>query len=187
MIPLFFFLRYTSFNPSCIVSKEELLTSDVPVAYGDQPALISELVDWARMTGFKVVCAGKGNKFLPEYNYSTPDTIWDHWGFTEEQRSHGDLNPQMYNSFLDGTKSALEMAAVANGCGLQCPENGLTFSPCGYHDLPKLLKPVSEGGQSEKYGTVEVVSSLEKDGRDVYNHARHGVFVVIEGELMLKC
>lgn len=48
-------------------------------AYGDQPALIAELVDWARTSGFNVVCAGKGNKFLPEYNYSTPDTVWDHW------------------------------------------------------------------------------------------------------------
>lgn len=152
------------------------------MAYGDQPALIAELVDWARTTGFKVVCAGKGNKFLPQYNYSTPETVWDHFGFTKEQLTHGDFNSQMFNSFLDGTKSALEMAAVANGCGLKCPANGLRFPPCGYHDLPKLLKPVSEGGYIEEYGTVEVVSSLETDGRDVYNHARFGVFVVIEGE-----
>lgn len=150
-------------------------------AYGDQPALIAELVDWARTSGFKVVCAGKGNKFLPEYNYSTPDTVWDHWGLSEDQLKEDNLNAKLYNSFLDGTKSALEMAAVANGCNLSCPPNGLRFPPCGYHDMAEMLKPVSQGGQSEIYGTVEVTSSLERDGRNVHNHARMGVFVVIEG------
>ena len=155
------------------------------MAYGDQPALISELVDWARTCGFKVVCAGKGNKFLPQYNYSTPDNVWDHWGFTQEQLAQDNLNSQIYNSFLDGTKSALEMAAVANGCDLECPKKGLSFTPCGFHDLAKVLKPVSEGGYSEKSGIVDVVSSLETDGRDVFNHARHGVFVVIEGQFKI--
>lgn len=118
---------------------------------------------------------------MPEYHYSTPDTIWSHYGFTEEQLASGDFNPQMFNSFLDGTKSALEMAAVANGCGLSPPTNGLAFPPCGTHDLPAVLKPISEGGQLEKYGTVEVVSCLEKDGRAVFNDLRWGVYVVIEG------
>ena len=149
-------------------------------AYGDQPALIAELVDWARTSGFQVVCAGKGNKFLPEYNYSTPDTVWDHWGLSEDQLKEDSLNAKLYNSFLDGTKSALEMAAVANGCGLSCPPSGLRFPPCGYHDMAEMLKPKSHGGQSEVYGTVEVTSSLERDGRAVHNHARMGVFVVIE-------
>ena len=125
--------------------------------------------------------AGKGNKFLPEYNYSTPDTVWDHWGFTKEQLAADNLNSQIYNSFLDGTKSALEMAAVVNGCrGLSCPKT-LNFPPAGYHDLARLLRPTAQGGQTEVYGTVEVTSSMERDGRNVHNHARHGVFVVIEG------
>ncbi len=84
------------------------------MAYGDQPALICELVDWCRTVGFDVVAAGKGTKYLPEYNASTPDTVWDHYGFTAEQVASGDFNPKMFNSFLDGTKSAIEMAAVAN-------------------------------------------------------------------------
>lgn len=88
----------------------------------------------------------------------------------------------MFNSFLDGTKSALEMSAVANGCDLKPPTHGLQFPPCGVHDLPQILKPQSEGGQLEKYGTVEVVSCLEKDGRDVFNHLRWGVYVIIEGK-----
>ncbi|KIV86037.1 hypothetical protein PV11_01678 [Exophiala sideris] len=150
------------------------------MAYGDQPALIAELVDWARTAGFDVVCAGKGTKHLPEYHYSTPDTVWDYYGFTKEQLATGDFNPQMFNSFLDGTKSALEMAAVANGCELKPPTHGLRFPPCGAHHLPEVLKPRSDGGQLESKGTVEVVSCLELDGRPVFNDLRWGVYVVIE-------
>ncbi|OQU96406.1 SAF domain-containing protein [Cladophialophora immunda] len=150
------------------------------MAYGDQPALISELVDWARTCGFDVVCAGKGTKYLPQYKYSTPDTVWDLYGFTPEQVARDSLNPQIFNSFLDGTKSSLEMAAVANGTGLACPTNGLSFTPCGYHDMAKVLKPVSDGGFSEKSGMVDVVSSLEPDGRQVFKDARFGVYVVLK-------
>ena len=88
------------------------------MAYGDQPALICELVDWARTAGFGVVAAGKGTKYLPAYHESTPDTVWDHYGLTAQQLARGDFNPRMFNSFLDGTKSAIEMAAVANATGL---------------------------------------------------------------------
>ncbi|KAH8888523.1 SAF domain-containing protein [Thozetella sp. PMI_491] len=159
------------------------------MAYGDQPALIAEMVDWARTAGFDVVCAGKGTKHLPEYHYSTPDTVWNYYGFTAEQLATGDFNPQMFNSFLDGTKSALEMAAVANGCNLSPPSNGLRFPPCGVWDLPTVLKPESEGGQCEKKGTVEVVSCMEKDGRWVFNDLRWGVYVVIEapGDYQKEC
>jgi predicted homoserine dehydrogenase-like protein len=150
------------------------------MAYGDQPALIAEMVDWARTAGFDVVCAGKGTKHLPQYHGSTPDTVWNYYGFTKEQLASGDFNPQMFNSFLDGTKSALEMAAVANGCDLSPPSDGLMFPPCGTHDLPEVLKPESEGGQLQKKGTVEVVSCVEKDGRWVHNDLRWGVYVVIE-------
>lgn len=152
------------------------------MAYGDQPALICELVDWARTAGFGVVCAGKGTKHLPEYHASTPDTVWDHYGFTKEQLATGDFNPQMFNSFLDGTKSALEMAAVANGCDLTPPSDGLLFPPCGRQDLPHTLRPKADGGLLEKKGTVEVVSCVELDGRQTLNDLRWGVYVVIEGE-----
>ncbi|KAI0015299.1 SAF domain-containing protein [Xylariomycetidae sp. FL0641] len=151
------------------------------MAYGDQPALIAEMVDWARTAGFDVVCAGKGTKHLPQYHYSNPDTVWDYYGFTKEQLASGDFNPQMFNSFLDGTKSALEMAAVANGCDLQPPSDGLKFPPCGVWDLPQVLRPAADGGQLERKGTVEVVSCMEADGqRWVFNDLRWGVYVVIE-------
>jgi predicted homoserine dehydrogenase-like protein len=158
-------------------------------AYGDQPALIAELVDWARTAGFEVICAGKGTKYLPIYHQSTPATVWDHYGFTEEQVAAGDFNAQMFNSFLDGTKSALEMAAVANAAGLEPDADGLSFPPCGADDLPNVLRPRQHGGALARRGTVEVVSSLERDGRPVVRDLRWGVYVTFEApsDYVCKC
>ncbi len=150
------------------------------MAYGDQPALTCELVEWARATGFNVVAAGKGTKYLPSYHRSTPDTVWDHYGLTAEQASAAGMNCQMFNSFLDGTKSALEMAAIANATGLSAPDNGLKFPAAGMDDLAHVLRPIDKGGQLDNAGQVEVVSSLERDGRPVFKDLRWGVYVVIE-------
>ena len=150
------------------------------LAYGDQPALIVELVDWARTAGFEVVCAGKGTKYLPEYHASTPDTVWQYYGLTPEQAESGAMNPKMFNSFLDGTKSAIEMAAVANATGLTPGSAGLGFPPCGADTLPEVLKPRSSGGALEHAGTVEVVSSLERNGAEVRRDLRWGVYVTFE-------
>jgi predicted homoserine dehydrogenase-like protein len=150
------------------------------MASGDQPALIAELVDWTRTIGMEVICAGKGTKYLPIYHRSTPDTVWGHYGFSEEQVAGGDFNAQMFNSFLDGTKSALEMAAVSNACDLTPPSDGLKFPPCGVDDLPHIFRPVSEGGILTQKGTVEVTSSIERDGRPVFRDLRWGVYVVFE-------
>ncbi|MFO1415147.1 MAG: SAF domain-containing protein [Burkholderiales bacterium] len=147
------------------------------LAYGDQPALICEMVDWCRAAGFEVVAAGKGTKYLPEYHASTPATVWPFYGFTPEMVAAGDFNAQMFNSFLDGTKSAIEMAAVANATGLRPATGGLEFPPCGVDDLPRALKPRDEGGHLEHVGQVEVVSSLERDGRPVFRDLRWGVYV----------
>jgi len=147
------------------------------LAYGDQPALICEMVDWCRASGFEVVAAGKGTKYLPEYHASTPATVWPHYGFTPEMVAAGDFNAQMFNSFLDGTKSAIEMAAVANATGLAPAPDGLAFPPCGVDDLPRVLRPREEGGQLHHAGQVEVISSLERDGRPVFRDLRWGVYV----------
>jgi predicted homoserine dehydrogenase-like protein len=147
------------------------------LAYGDQPALICEMVDWCRTAGFEVVAAGKGTKYLPEYHASTPATVWPYYGFTPETVAAGDFNAQMFNSFLDGTKSAIEMAAVANATGLLPAAGGLRFPPCGVDDLPRILKPRDEGGALDHVGQVEVISSLERDGRPVFRDLRWGVYV----------
>ena len=150
------------------------------LAYGDQPALTAELVDWARATGFHVVAAGKGTKYLPAYHDVTPDGVWQHYGLTAGEAQSAGMNPQMFNSFLDGTKSAIEMAAIANATGLDVPTGGLAFPPCGVDDLPHVLRPRGRGGLLEKAGMVEVVSALERDGRPVFRDLRWGVYVVLE-------
>ena len=147
------------------------------LAYGDQPALICEMVDWARTAGFEVVAAGKGTKYLPAYHASTPDTVWQHYGLCAEEAQAGGMNAQMFNSFLDGTKSAIEMAAVSNACGLTPAEDGLAFPPCGVDDLARLLKPRADGGLLTHRGQVEVISCLERDGRPVFRDLRWGVYV----------
>jgi predicted homoserine dehydrogenase-like protein len=159
------------------------------LAYGDQPALICELVDWARTAGFEVAAAGKGTKYLPAYHASTPDTVWGYYGFSSQILAQGNFNPQMFNSFLDGTKSAIEMAAVANATGLTPAPEGLAFPPCGVDDLPRVLRPRAEGGQLAHRGQVEVISSLERDGRPVYRDLRWGVYVTFsaDSEYVRRC
>src|SRR3954470_17934479 len=150
------------------------------MAYGDQPALTCELVDWARACGFEVVAAGKGTKYLPAYHRVTPDEVWAHYGLTPAEVRAGGMNSQMFNSFLDGTKSAIEMAAIANATGLAVPEDGLGFPPCGVDDLPQLLRGYKAGGVLPRDGMVEVVSCLERDGRPVFRDLRWGVYVVLK-------
>ena len=150
------------------------------LAYGDQPALVCELVDWARACGFEVAAAGKGTKYLPAYHAVTPDNVWAHYGLTPDEARRGGMNPQMFNSFLDGTKSAIEMAAIANACDLAVPADSLAFPPCGVDDLPQLLRGRDAGGVLDRDGMVEVVSCLERDGRPVFRDLRWGVYVVLK-------
>ena len=159
------------------------------LAYGDQPALICEQVDWARTAGFTVIAAGKGTKYLPAYHASTPKTVWGHYGFDEQTVARGDFNAQMFNSFLDGTKSGIEMAAVANATGLTPAPDGLHFPPCGVDDLPRVLRPREAGGSLHHAGQVEVISSLERDARPVFRDLRWGVYVTFaaEHEYVRRC
>ncbi|MBL8288863.1 MAG: flagellar biosynthesis protein FlgA [Rubrivivax sp.] len=152
------------------------------LAFGDQPALICDLVDWARTCGFPVVAAGRGHKWLPHFAQSTPETVWGHYGLTPEQAARGGLNPKMFNSFLDGSKPSIECAAVANATGLAVPSDGLTYPPASIADIPRVTRPRSEGGVLERKGMVEVVSSLEADGRPIAYDIRMGVWVTVEGE-----
>ena len=150
------------------------------MAYGDQPALTSEMVEWARISGFDVVAAGKGTKYLPSFHASTPETVWQHYGLTADEARAAGMNSRMFNSFLDGTKSAIEMAAIANATGLTPSPDGLHFPPCSRDHLAHVLRPSADGGQLHHKGQVEVVSSIERDGRPVPNDLRWGVYVVIE-------
>lgn len=152
------------------------------LAFGDQPALICDLVDWARTCGFPVVAAGRGHKWLPHFSESTPETVWGNYGLTPEQAARGGLNPKMFNSFLDGSKPSIECTAVANATGLEVPSTGLLYPPASVADIPFVTRPKSEGGVLERKGMVEVISSLETDGRVIPYDIRMGVWVTVEAE-----
>ena len=153
------------------------------MAYGDQPSLIVEQIEWARLNGFSVVCAGKGTKYHPSFEYSTPDTVWGHYGLTKERaEKESGMNPKMFNSFLCGDKSAIEMCAVSNASNLKCPTNGLTFPPVGVYDIAKKLIPKTDGGLIDFDGQVEVISSIDNNKNDIPNDLRWGVYIVIKAK-----
>jgi predicted homoserine dehydrogenase-like protein len=152
------------------------------LAWGDQPALICEHVDWARACGFKVVAAGKGTRYEPHYHRSTPDTLWEILDKYLQITDRTSVNPKMFNSFIDGSKSGIEMTAVCNATGLVPQSEGLRFPPASRFELADVCKPKSAGGSLEKAGVTEVVSSVDRDGRDVAHHLALGTYVVFEGE-----
>lgn len=152
------------------------------MAWGDQPALIADHVDWARACGFKVMCAGKGTRYLPTYHQLTPDTVWDTLKTYLGIKDPNQINLKMFNSFLDGTKSGIEMTAVCNATGLIPQDDGLAFPPATRFELSSVCKPKLQGGTLTRSGTTEVVSSLYRDGTDVPHHLAMGTYVVIEAE-----
>ena len=153
------------------------------MAYGDQPSLILEQIEWARLNGFEVICAGKGTKYHPSFEYSTPDTVWGHYGLTKERaENESGMNPKMFNSFLCGDKSAIEMCAVSNAANLKCPRNGLTFPAVGVYDIAKKMIPKNDGGLIDGEGQVEVISSIDLDKKDIENDLRWGVYIVLKAK-----
>jgi len=152
------------------------------MAYGDQPSLIMELIEWAKLNGFKVVSAGKGTKYHPSFEYSTPDTVWKNYGMTVAQAEKAGMNAKMFNSFTTGDKSSIEMAAVSNASGLKCPKNGLTYPPVGVYEIANKVKPKSKGGMTDFEGQVEVISSIDRKKKNIPNDLRWGVYIVIKAQ-----
>jgi predicted homoserine dehydrogenase-like protein len=152
------------------------------LAWGDQPALICEHVDWARAAGFRVICAGKGTRYEPHYHKSNPDNVWDILDKYLNISDRKSINPKMFNSFVDGTKSGIEMTAVCNATGLVPQTDGLGFPPATRFELAEVCKPKSDGGTLERAGVTEVTSSVYRDGRDVPHHLALGTYVVFEGD-----
>ena len=152
------------------------------LAWGDQPALVCDHVDWAKAAGFRIVAAGKGTRYHPTYHQSTPDTVWDilskYMKFKDEDR--GSINPKMFNSFVDGTKSGIEMTAICNATGLHSQTEGLTFPPASRFEHADICKPKADGGVLEKKGVTEVTSSVNRDGSDVPHNLVMGTYVVFE-------
>jgi predicted homoserine dehydrogenase-like protein len=152
------------------------------LAYGDQPALLVELVEWARLAGLEVVAAGKGTPFVEEYRYGVPDDALERWGFDEAFVDEHAPNPKMYNSFLDGTKAAVEMCAVDNATDLDPDVSGLHVPPASIPETPDRLRPETDGGVLSAAGAVDMVSTLRPDGSEIDHDMDANVFVVTRAD-----
>jgi predicted homoserine dehydrogenase-like protein len=129
-----------------------------------------------------VIAAGKGTRYEPRYHQSTPGNVWDILDRYLKITDRNSINPKMFNSFVDGTKSGIEMTAVCNATGLVPQSEGLGFPPATRFELAEICKPKSAGGTLEKEGVTEVTSSVYRDGRDVPHNLALGTYVVFEGE-----
>ncbi len=134
------------------------------VCNGDEPTEAKELVDFARDLSFEIIMAGKGknNPFEP---HSNPDTV-------AERAAKKHMNPKMLASFTDGSKTMIEMAALANATGLKLTKRGMIGPAATRLTLQDVFKPKSEGGVLDEVGVVDYCTG------DV----APGVFVVIKTE-----
>ena len=147
------------------------------LAYGDEPALACELVDWARTLGFTVIAAGKGTRFKTAFREANPDDVPRLYGFTGT-----DYNAQVFCSFLDGTKHSIEMAALSNATGLPPDVRGLHFPSVDLRHIPDVLCHTRHGGILQNEGVVEAVSSIDADDHPVERSLRGGVFAVVAAD-----
>ena len=140
------------------------------------------MVDWARASGLDVIAAGKGTRYQPGFHHVTPDDVWTHYGLTPAEAEAGGMNPQMFNSFLDGTKSAIEMTAVANATGLTARTGGAQL-PALRDRRParRCCRPRADGGTLHHKGQVEVIASERRGtAARIDGHLRWGVYAVFE-------
>jgi predicted homoserine dehydrogenase-like protein len=148
---------------------------------GDQPGVIMNMVNWARTVGFEIVAAGRGTVFYPEDRAGTPDTVPARMGFSEEKIQRRGLNLKMYNSFRDGSKAQIEMAALANMTGLLPDVRGMHEPSLNLSDIPRVFSLKQEGGILNQEGVVELANRVAEDGKALLPFPlRMGVFVVIK-------
>jgi predicted homoserine dehydrogenase-like protein len=117
------------------------------VGAGDEPSVLFELVEFARAIGLEVVCAGKGKNNRLDRS-ATPD------GVAAEAASRG-MSARMLTSFVDGTKTMVEMAALANATGLRPDRPGMHGPRADLCDLLRTFIPREEGGVLHGRGAVD--------------------------------
>jgi predicted homoserine dehydrogenase-like protein len=132
------------------------------VCRGDEPAECKVLVDYVRDLGFDVVCAGKG-KNNPLNPTATPDSV-------AEQAVAKHMNPHMLASFVDGSKTMIEMAALANATGLRVTRRGMIGPHSTVDELPDIFRPRGDGGVLDRSGVVDYCTGSVAPGVFVIGH-----------------
>jgi predicted homoserine dehydrogenase-like protein len=133
------------------------------VGAGDEPSSCMELIEFAAALGYTIVSAGKG-KNNPLNHDAVPDDY-------AEEAARRNMNPRMLVEFVDGSKTMVEMCAIANATGLVPDVPGMHGPNAGRDELARVLIPREHGGVLSKKGVVDYTI-----GKGV----APGVFVVVE-------
>jgi predicted homoserine dehydrogenase-like protein len=127
---------------------------------GDEPGAVKEIFDFAEATGFEVLAIGKGKNNPLDYE-ATPDSV-------REQALKYKLKPLRLASFIDGTNTMIEMAAMANATGFLPDMRGGHCPTTDVKSLPKVYSLKEEGGILNKYKIVDYALGIAP-----------GVFVIV--------
>jgi predicted homoserine dehydrogenase-like protein len=130
---------------------------------GDEPSACMELIEFVSALGHTIVSAGKG-KNNPLNQDATPDMY-------EDEARRRNMNPRMLVEFVDGSKTMVEMTAIANATGLVPDVPGMHGPSATKEQLSKILVPKEDGGVLSRKGVVDF--SIGKG-------VAPGVFVVAE-------
>ena len=133
------------------------------VGAGDEPSSCMELIEFATALGYTIVSAGKG-KNNPLNHDAVPDDY-------REEAERRNMNPRMLVEFVDGSKTMVEMCAIANATGLVPDVPGMHGPKADRDSLAKVLIPREDGGLLSRKGVVDYTI-----GKGV----APGVFVVVE-------
>lgn len=132
---------------------------------GDEPSSCMELIEFVSAMGHKVVAAGKG-KNNPLNIDATPDAY-------QVEAETRNMNARMLVEFVDGSKTMVEMAAIANATGLIPDKPGMHGPAAGPKELATTLIPQKDGGVLSDAGRVDY---------SVGAGVAPGVFVIAEAE-----
>ena len=131
---------------------------------GDEPGTVMHyLYDPFKSMGFRVVAAGKG-KNNPLQRYATPESV----SADAEKKK---LNPRILASFVDGTKTMVEMTILSNATGLLPDRRGMHGPKASVRELSEIFKGKDRGGILENEGVVDYVIGIAP-----------GVFIVVDTE-----
>ena len=133
------------------------------VGAGDEPSSCMELIEFASALGYTIVSAGKG-KNNPLNHDAVPDDY-------REEAERRNMNPRMLVEFVDGSKTMVEMAAIANATGLVPDKPGMHGPKADRDDMVKVLIPREDGGILSRKGVVDYT---------VGKGVAPGVFVIVE-------
>ncbi|WP_340101816.1 SAF domain-containing protein [Salinibaculum salinum] len=132
------------------------------MAYGDEPAQVVELCDWAGAQGLDIVAAGQGTELTFQPHATHEDSL-QRYDLPDSFIENSKPNARMYNTFLDGTKVAVELCAAANALGYSIDTDGVHMPETDKDGLLETLRPTEDGGVLDQKGVIDSVTPTDKN------------------------